>query len=264
MRLSIWPSSKADLRYDCGWATDVGRVRTRNEDSVLPPTVVSVPGHGEAILAAVADGVGGMDDGAQASSAAIGTLLEAFRPEAEADVASALLRAVSESAARVARLNARRSADAAMASTIVAVAVHGGRAFAVHVGDSRAYLFRGEHLRQLTRDHSLVADAVQAGEMKEEEAKTSSMRNLLTRALGTSNIMPELSPKLALRPSDELFLSSDGIHGVVSAELLAETLRGPGDAQHLADACVRHALEAGAPDNASAVVIRVVRQGTES
>lgn len=257
MKIGWWSRTVAALHYDCGWATHPGAVRARNEDGVLAPTFISIPGDGLVLFAAVADGVGGMQSGDVASSAAIATLTLAFRPESEADLGSALLHAASACHAALVKLNEDRQEGAAMASTLVAVAMHGTSARIVHVGDSRAYLLRGRRLLQLTKDHTLVADAIEAGDIAVAEADGSSMANVLTRALGQAGGEPDLSGEVRLRPGDRFLLCSDGIHGTVSAELLTQALRRQESAQSLADACVNLALEHGGPDNASAVVIRV-------
>lgn len=257
-----WRRDGGTLRFEGGWKTDVGAVRSRNEDSVLAPTIVAIAGAGPALLAAVADGVGGMRHGAEASHAAIDALLAAFRPESASDLGSALLHAAAACDTAVRKLNEGRPPEEEMASTLVAAAFCANRTWVCHVGDSRAYLLHGRRLRQLTRDHSVVADAVAAGEMSATEARSSPARNLLTRSLGTGNGAPELSREVPLRQHDRLLLCSDGLHGPVPERLLEQTLGRDEPAQCLAERCVQHALDRGAPDNVSAVVVRI-EEGSE-
>lgn len=258
--MRLWPRGLHEsCRFEAGWATDVGCVRSRNEDSVLPPSTVPVPGDGEVLLAAVADGVGGMQDGDRASRAAVDTLLASFRPESQSDIGSALLKAASVCQDAVELLNGGRSADEQAATTLVVAALHGATAYVGHVGDSRAYLLRDGRLRQLTHDHSVVAEAVAAREMTAAEARQSPARNLLTRGLGTANGTTDLSPEIRIKPGDRLLLCSDGLHGVVERHVLEQMLRADEPAQGLAGRCLQRALDAGAPDNVSVIVIRVQR-----
>ena len=260
--LLSWRHDGGPLRFEGGWRTDVGVVRSRNEDSVLAPTIVAIAGAGEVLVAAVADGVGGMRHGNEASQAAIDALLAAFRPESASDLGSALLHAAGACDTAVRKLNGGRPPEEEMASTLVAAALCGNRAWICHVGDSRAYLLHGGRLRQLTRDHSVVADAVAAGEMSPTEARSSPARNLLTRSLGTGSGAPELSRGVNLHRHDRLLLCSDGLHGPVAERLLEQTLRRDDSAQSLSERCVQHALDRGAPDNVSAIVIRI-EEGSE-
>lgn len=258
----FWRRRQGMLQFYGGWKTDVGAVRSGNEDSVLPPTVLPIAGAGQALLAAIADGVGGMRDGSEASHAAIDALLVGFRPESASDFGSALLHAAGTCDAAVRKLNEGRAPDEEMASTLVAAALCGDRTWICHVGDSRAYLLQGRRLQRLTRDHSVVGDAVAAGEMSAAEARSSLVRNMITRSLGAGNGTPELSREVRLRRHDRLLLCSDGLHGPVPEALLELTLRRDEPAQSLAERCVQHALDRGAPDNVSAVVVRI-EEGSE-
>jgi protein phosphatase len=257
MRLAVWRHSPRAIAYRGGYHTDRGLLRERNEDSMLPPTTVPAGDDDVALLAAVADGVGGLADGDVASGAAIAALRDAFRPESPADVGSALLLAAVAAGTAVDEINSSRDDAARTGSTLVAAALCDGLAHLAHVGDSRAYLFRGLRLRALTRDHTVVADAVSTGAMSEQEAKTSPIRNVLTRGLGAENSDVDVSKPMRLRLGDRILLCSDGVHGVVPAAVIQHTLERDADPQCAAERLIQHAIDHGAPDNATAVVIAV-------
>jgi len=149
-----------------------------------------------------------------------------------------------------------------MGSTLVVLVVRGGRFFSLNVGDSRAYLLRDGALRQISKDHSLVQERVDAGLITAEEAAHQPDRNVLTRAIGTT---AEVEPHLAedeVLPGDVFVLTSDGVHGAVEEAQLAAA----GDAES-PEAAVRllveEAVARGTRDNATAAVGRVEAVATE-
>lgn len=261
MKLIAWRRSKSELAYCFGYATDQGSVRQRNEDSVLAPMSLAIREGGIVLMSAIADGVGGLADGDMASGTALAAFAEAFHPESRAEVGSSLLLAAVAADGAVRNLNATRDDASQTGSTLVAAAICAGIVHVVHVGDSRAYLFRGAKLRALTRDHTIVADAVSSGTMSEQEAKGSPIRNVLTRGLGAGNGEAEVARLVRLRREDRVLLCSDGVHGVVPAAVMMHTLEREDDPQCAAERLIQHALDHGAPDNATAVVVRVVEGG---
>jgi protein phosphatase len=149
-----------------------------------------------------------------------------------------------------------------MGTTVTALLVAGERIGLVHVGDSRCYLFRGGQLTQVTRDHTLVQELVDSGEISEDEAAVHPKRSLLLRALdGRDDIDLDLSVREA-RIGDRYLLCSDGLSTVVSEITMAETLVVT-DPQETADRLVELALRAGGPDNVTAVVADVVEETQE-
>jgi len=213
---------------------------TTMDANPTPPTLRAGAGHRQGArpsqqdavlvergLYAVADGTGERDDLASSALSA----LSASGLEAAASVA--------------------RSAAPASATTLTGVRIEGATAALTHVGDGRVHLLRDGVLTLLTRDHTLVADLLERGEITEDEAASHPHRSLLNRALGMSE--PD-SARVPVRPGDRLVLTTDGVHSVLSAEALA-ALVAAGDPQEAADAVGRAVEDAGAPDNHSIVVV---------
>ncbi len=235
-------------RFAWGSATDTGRVRQANEDSVL-----AVDG-----LFAVADGMGGHKAGEVASHLAIETLQDEFGA-AGTDV---LVTAVQQAN----RALVDRSADdpelTGMGTTLCAMALvdaEGRDAIAVvNVGDSRLYLMSDGELTQVTEDHSLVATLERQGRLSRAEAAVHPQRNILTRALGIdANVMVdswEILPVIG----DRYLICSDGLFNEVDDNRLAATLRRLADPVEAAKELVRLANEAGGRDNITCVVVDVV------
>ncbi len=241
------------LRYAA--KSDVGMVRKDNEDS----------GFAGRTLLAVADGMGGHAAGELASSTAIATLAELDSEELSGDeVLTALDDAIVTSAERIAQFVQADPARAGMGTTVTAIAWRGGRIAVVHVGDSRAYVLRDGELSQITRDHTYVQSLVDVGRLTPEQARHHPKRNLMLRAID-GNQVPErdLSVREA-RVGDRYLLCSDGLCGVIEDADIARVLGGVADPTAAVTALVDLALEAGAPDNVTAVVADVVEIDDEA
>ena len=260
-------------RLLAGAATDAGGAREQNEDAVrlAEPGSPEVARHG--FLAAVADGMGGHQHGEVASRLAIETLFAAFYADSAQDGAAEP--AIGEKLRRAFRLaNERIAAEAreagaaggdgllgqpgqagrTMGTTLVAAAIVGDQLTIANVGDSRAYLLRAESATQITQDHSLVAEQVKAGVMTPEEARESNHRNIVTRALGHRPKLDVDLFEIVLLPEDRVILCTDGVHGSVEPEELAEVgLRG--SPQEASRALIALALERDSTDNVTAAVV---------
>jgi serine/threonine protein phosphatase PrpC len=235
-------------RFAWGAATDTGRVRQANEDSML-----AVDG-----LFAVADGMGGHKAGEVASHLAIETL----RDEFGAAGTEVLVTAVQQAN----RALVERSADDAeltgMGTTLCAMALvdaEGRDAIAVvNVGDSRLYLMSDGELTQVTEDHSLVATLERQGRLSRAEAAVHPQRNILTRALGIdANVMVD-SWEILPVVGDRYLICSDGLFNEVDDNRLAATLRRLAEPTEAAKELVRLANEAGGRDNITCLVVDVV------
>lgn len=226
-----------------GSRTDVGCVRERNEDSLA----VSPP------LFAVADGMGGHAAGDVASELAIKVLTQYAPHSADVD---ALGQAVVK--ANHAVINeALRAELAGMGTTMTACVVDGTNIAIAHVGDSRAYLLHHGKLQQLTRDHSLVADMVEAGRLTEEEARVHPNRSIITRAIGSDpNMRPDLY-EIAASQGDRLLICSDGLYSMVRPSRIQSQLARIRDPQRCASALVNDAISAGGLDNITVVVVDI-------
>ncbi len=233
------------MRLRVGAATDVGKVRTRNEDSFL----VDEP------LFVVADGMGGHRGGDVASRLTVDTLQQA-QPQRDPSGA-ALLDAV-RSANRI--VNERSAADRdlrGMGTTVTALQAAGDAGRIAHVGDSRAYLLRAGALQQLTQDHTLVQQMVDEGNLDADEAERHPARHIMTRALGVDEQVAVDQLSLDLHPGDRILLCSDGLTGMLSADDIHDLMERETDAQRTADALVQLAVERGGEDNVTVLVVDV-------
>lgn len=228
------------------WAavTDIGRVRTHNEDSILaqPPLFV------------VADGLGGHEAGEVASSIAVETVRDHSPKRADANALARAAKAANREVIRAAREGIGR---AGMGTTLTAVLVEGTHLAIAHVGDSRAYLMQGPHLMQLTDDHSMVAEMIKRGELTEEESRVHPQRSIITRALGTDANMTPDAFEVQAHPGDRLLICSDGLTGMLEDEKIANLLVAYRDPEVTAKALIAAANEAGGGDNISVVIVDI-------
>jgi serine/threonine protein phosphatase PrpC len=144
-----------------------------------------------------------------------------------------------------------------MGATIVAARIRGRRLSLAHVGDSRAYLFRGGALQQLTSDHSLVAEQVRHGLITHQQAAVSELQSVLTRALGIAEDVEIDTAEIELFPGDSLLLCSDGLTRMVPDDEMAGILGHAHDVRRAAERLVSKANESGGQDNITVVVIHV-------
>lgn len=227
--------------------THVGRRRKINEDALL-----SRPDLG---LWAVADGMGGHDAGEVASALIIERLdacpIGLDRPALVAAAKGAL----QDVNARLRALGAAGESRRTIGSTVVALAADAAGFSCLWVGDSRAYLAHGGALRQLSRDHSLVQELVDAGEIAPADAGAHPNANIITRAVGAAAALSIDTVEGEVAPGDVFLLASDGVTRLVDeAELLAALASDDLDAA--ADRLVETCLERGAPDNLTLVIVR--------
>ncbi len=229
-------------------ATDVGRVRSGNEDELL----IAEP------LYAVADGMGGHAAGEVASAAAMEALLVAFDGNRSGP---GLVDAVRDANRAVWEQSRGRSELRGMGTTLTAVALideGGEEVLAIaHVGDSRAYLLRDGELTQVTEDHSVPEELRRAGRLSPEEAATDPRRHVLTRVLGVDSEVEVDTAQLVPYKGDRLLLASDGLFGELSDDEIASILRRRSDPDRVAKQLVAMAKDAGGADNITVVVIDV-------
>ena len=238
-----------------GSRTEVGHVREHNEDSL----VVTPP------LFAVADGMGGHEAGEVASEVAINTLAELAPASPDGD---ALARAVVAANLEVIKAPGKGIGREGMGTTLTAAVLEGERLVIAQVGDSRAYLLHQGRLQQLTRDHSLMADMIEAGQLTEAEARVHPNRSVITRAIGSDPHMQPDIYELNVETGDRILLCSDGVTTMLEDPQIARIMGSSETAQECADNLVAAALDAGGYDNATAVVMdvegfRVVRERKE-
>lgn len=225
--------------------TNRGRVRDRNEDSILTDP--------SGALWAVADGMGGYGHGDVASEIVIDCL--ASIPDG-VDPGPALVARLKQANDLVLQRQ-QMPGMGRMGATVVAVLISGAVAHVAWAGDSRAYLLRGGRLRPLTRDHSLVQEMIDRGELSPEEAERHPESHVITRAVGGGAELEVDQVSVPLAVGDRLLLCSDGLTRCVYEQTVEALLR---DAASPEDACqklVREALDSGAPDNVSAIAVLI-------
>jgi protein phosphatase len=237
-------------------ATDIGLRRAKNEDSH-----VVVPDRG---LLAVADGMGGAAGGEVASRIFTDTTLESYsgslttEQEAIAWVQDAFRRA-NEKIREYASTNPRCKD---MGCTAEVMVVHSEGFVLGHVGDSRTYLFRRGQLRQLTRDHSLVQEQVEQGLLTPDQARNHSLRNVILRAVGTSESLAVDLVRAKCLTGDIFLLCSDGLHDMVRDEGIRDILAPQEGVPAKAARLIEAARSAGGYDNITVVLCEVLsRQG---
>ena len=230
-----------------GAATDVGRVRKHNEDSILADRTVF----------AVADGMGGHAAGEVASGIAVAALAELAQagPRTREDLVDALAlanRRILESVAQ----HPEQSGMGTTATGLAVVSAGGSDHWAVfNVGDSRVYRYVDGRLRLVTVDHSEVRELVDAGLITEEEATRHPLRNVVTRSLGSE---PGPTPDVWVfppHPGERFVICSDGLSGELPLDRIHQLVAEHDDPQQCAEALVSAAVDAGGRDNVSVVVV---------
>ena len=252
--------NRSQLNYQWEIRTDQGP-RPENQDravAITPDNAALINKKG--VLMIVCDGVGGLQGGQKAADAASMAALTAYYDEAAGNEPQQAMRYAIEQANVAVHAEAIQTpAAASMATTIVMTVALGSQLYVANVGDSRAYLFSNGHLEQLSTDHSWVAEQVRLGAMTKEEARHSTMRNLVTRSLGSAaNNTPAFSQR-AMQVGDRVVLCTDGVHGVVTDDDMALLLKRHPSAGAAADAILAQALENNTADN---VTVAVMDYGT--
>ena len=248
------------LEVQFGQASDPGKVRTNNEDSMgsfIPSSRQQARTHG--YLFAVADGVGGLDLGEVASATAISVLTEEFaKAQAGSMLISLLPRLIHFANAAVHdRTLAPQFRGKKMATTVVACALRHDQAIVSHVGDSRCYLIRNGKAKQITQDHTWVNEQRKLGLISAEDAVESDVRHVLIRSLGPEMFVAPDTTALTLQPGDALVLSTDGLHDEMGTGLIAEIVAQQKNVDEIARELVSRAVEIDGNDNTSAQVIRI-------
>lgn len=230
--------------------SDVGLIRRSNQDS----------GYAGPHLCVLADGMGGPAGGDLASSIAVAHLAPLDNDVHSADSLLSLLReALDDAHAEMVQRSESAPELSGLGTTCIAMLRTGNKIAMVHIGDSRAYLLRGNVLTQVTTDHSFVQYLMDTGQITPEEAEHHPQRSVILRVLGDSPgpVNLDESVREAI-PGDRWLLCSDGLHGVVSGETIANVLANTPDPGTAADELVSLSLRGGAPDNVTVVVVDVV------
>ena len=242
-------------------ATDTGRERSNNEDAVAVDE--------KARLLALADGMGGYNAGEVASGMATSFiktelgrwLVEATDQASDAEVRRAMDICVDN--ANRAIFNAANSNPqyAGMGTTLVLAVFRQGRLLLGHIGDSRAYRLRGGRLMQVTHDHSLLQEQIDAGLITPEQAAFSANKNLVTRAVGVEDTVLLETHVHELMPGDIYLLCSDGLSDMLDEETMAQLLQTHESLAEAGAALVDAANDAGGKDNIAVILARVAGGG---
>ncbi len=248
---------------DAGAKTDLGCVRENNEDKFdllepRQPGVLAAKGR----IYGIADGMGGHSAGQVASEIALKTLISAYYADPSLDPEYALRRSAILANDAVYANSQTLPERQGMGTTLTAVVVREDCLYVVHVGDSRAYLARrGEPMRQITQDHSWVAEQVRAGAMSWEEANASPYRNIILRSVGTAPSLDADVNDEQLKPGDVVILCSDGLTGHLEDDEIAAMASPEAVAKYGASLTALRltelALERGGKDNVTVLVILV-------
>ncbi|WP_312349546.1 protein phosphatase 2C domain-containing protein [Actinomyces sp.] len=246
------PAEPVEFRYAA--RSDVGLTRRNNQDS----------GYAGPNLLVLADGMGGPAGGDIASSVALAHLVPLDSESHPAEAMLPLLRAALNAAHEdLTERSAQDSELKGLGTTCIAIMRAGNKLAMVHIGDSRAYLLRGDTLTQVTTDHSFVQYLVDTGQITPEEAEHHPQRNVVLRVLGDSqaDVTPDETVREAIL-GDRWLLCSDGLSGVVSAETIGQVLSDFDDPGACAEELIHLALLGGGPDNVTCVIADVVPSGT--
>ncbi len=251
--------------------TDVGQIREHNEDNFLVANLTTgrrglmaedreqiVGPHGTVL--GVCDGMGGAAAGEVASQLAVDIIHEqlakADRPSDHDELARRLVRAVETAGARIFNEARADRSRRGMGTTATIAALLDGRLFVAQVGDSRAYILRGNKLVQISRDQSLVNQLIEAGQLTEEEAETFEHNNIILQALGTSETVQVDLTYVDLRRGDTLLLCSDGLSGMIRSDEIREVLVSQPDPLQACKELTDRANAAGGHDNITVIVAR--------
>lgn len=229
-------------------ATDNGKVRSKNEDSFYAFF------KGNTLYAIVADGMGGHNAGEVASNEAIRSFEESILNNDSESVFQQLTEAITYANRRIFAMTAENSSLAGMGTTVTACAVKGTHVTFANVGDSRGYVI-SDVVEQVTKDHSLVAELLAAGDITEEEARSHPQRNLITRAVGTTPSIEVDLFERNLSPDNMILLCSDGLTNVVSDRKILQIVKNERALDGIVSKLIAEANEMGGHDNITALAI---------
>ena len=235
--------------------TDTGLVRRENQDAYATAVIA------DCTVAVVCDGMGGTNGGHMASTVAVDTLLEQLRsllkPGMEREqIKNAVLQGIAQANDAIRAKAAEDETLANMGTTLVCAVCRDSEALVFNVGDSRGYLIGENGIRQITRDHSVVENMVERGDITPAQARRHPRRNLITRALGPDVQVEADTFPVSWQQGDFLLLCTDGlVNTVTDQEMLFEIMH-ENDLDGCLDRLMAAAREQGAPDNVTIVLLQ--------
>ena len=247
--------------------TDVGRLRDHNEDAVASDLSIG--------LLVLADGMGGYKAGEVASEIAVlmiaAEITESLQNKTRLNKSAPnllpesqkLIDAVEKTNAAIYQISQNQLQCAGMGTTLVVGIFTDNKLVVGHIGDSRMYRLRAKNLVQLTEDHSLVQEQINAGVITQEQAKLSNNRNLVTRALGIDPVVELELQELDVEVDDVYLLCSDGLSDLIDDAEIGEILvEADGNIVHAANKLIQSANENGGTDNISVVIATIKKTFT--
>lgn len=245
------------MKYCFSAKTDPGRARDNNEDSVAFDEVTRT--------AILADGMGGYNAGEIASGMATAFikselcrwLLEAGPNASLKEVRRAMEICVGNANLSIFNSANSNSSYSGMGTTLVVAVFRENTLLLGHIGDSRCYRLRGGVLTQITKDHSLLQEQIDAGLISPEQAANSSIKNLVTRALGVDDVVPLEVSEYLVEPNDTYLLCSDGLSDMVEDSVMAKIISSESDLDGKADQLIDAANANGGRDNISVLLVEI-------
>ena len=262
-------SSTGVLKVRVFGRTDVGQIREHNEDNFLVADLTRktrslMEGDREQLvgergtLMGVCDGMGGAAAGEVASQLAVDIIYEKLvqgdSPTNHDDLARRLVQSVEEAGSRIFNEARADRSRRGMGTTATIAALLDGRLFVAQVGDSRAYVLRGDRFTQVSRDQSLVNQLIEAGQLTEEEAETFEHNNIILQALGTAETVQVDLTYVDLCKGDRLLVCSDGLSGMIRGDEMREVLLSTADSLEACKELTDRANRAGGHDNITVIV----------
>ena len=242
-----------------GMITDVGKVRTIDEDSILVADLsFGINSESEKfLLLAVADGMGGHAKGEEASKIALNTLTKTIIPELFGDISftELLENGIKNANQEILDYTTKNPESSGMGTTTVCALVKGNDIHLVNVGDSRAYVISNDEIRRVTKDHSYVQALIDEGKITEEEAREHPQKNVITKAVGIMESVEPDTMKLTLDNDESLLLCCDGVIAHLNDEDIHKIICNANNPQNACQQIVDLANERGGTDNISLIIL---------
>ena len=235
--------------------SDIGLRRNTNQDYCVTGEFSD-----GAVWAAVCDGMGGANGGSTASRMAAETIEECLCGGYSPDISSVQIKALMQESVREANHRVYEASLnvpglSGMGTTVVCAVARDGMVHVVHAGDSRAYLYSNDEIRQITKDHSIVQELVDLGRFTAEEARFHPHKNIITRALGTQPELPTDYNTAEFSEASKLLICTDGLSNYLTDPKLLEYMRNTEDCGELSDSLIEAAKELGGSDNITVALI---------
>ncbi len=248
------PSLMDKLAFRWGALSSVGKVREHNEDAFFIEPEIG--------LFVVADGMGGHKGGAIASKIVtedfpvmIENKLHALRSESPRAVARLFKTTIAEQSLHLWMEGEHGEGFREMGATVVVLLIKGGHAYAANLGDSRIYRFRKGHLQQLTKDHSVISELIEAGHIEPHEADNHEAAGQITHYMGMEEDRPPHIKTFTLQKKDRIMLCTDGLTDMLDDKQIAQLLAEEQDPQTACQKLIKKANNAGGHDNTTIIIV---------